>query len=432
MFKGKFGKYAIAFCVLGIVYNFMYSGLQNDQINILQGFSAWTNSATLAPLTAGNVVAIVMTFIYGSLFIKFGPRKVLIPCIIVSALGCVGIALANGLASVTGIELASAAAGDALAGSNYTLYAVSLFCIRITAQCFQLAGFMLASNWFIKYRGRVLGIITMGSPLFSVIGTSVMSTFIAKNLGGDYRPFYFGIAVILVLVVIILGVSKRLLFEWSKLHTLTYAQYILWCAAEGVLASLAYAGFTSYGIASGYISFAEEISFFRLFLSALWFCLLSLGVPYLIAALYYAIEDKNNTIKLMSFSSITTDEAPAPSKDERITLYDNSGSLKLVVSLANLYYIESDDNYIKVWYQDAAGVLKQYMLRCRLKTIEESFTGSGLVRCHRKYIVNFDKVETLTRVKDAYVIDLGLENSEPIPVSKTYEEGILSRFNSRT
>ena len=107
MFKGKFGKYAIAFCILGIVYNFMYSGLQNDQINILQGFSAWNDGATLAPLTAGNVVAILMTFVYGSLFIKFGPRKVLIPCIIVSALGCVGIAFANGLAAVSKVQEAS-------------------------------------------------------------------------------------------------------------------------------------------------------------------------------------------------------------------------------------------------------------------------------------------------------------------------------------
>ena len=205
MFKGKFGKYAIAFCILGIVYNFMYSGLQNDQINILQGFSAWNDGATLAPLTAGNVVAILMTFVYGSLFIKFGPRKVLIPCIIVSALGCVGIAFANGLAAVSKVTVASAAVGDASVLGNYTLYAVSLFCIRITAQCFQLAGFMMASNWFIKYRGRVLGIITMGSPLFSVIGTSVMSTFIAKNLGGDYRPFYFGIAVILVVLAVLTG-----------------------------------------------------------------------------------------------------------------------------------------------------------------------------------------------------------------------------------
>ena len=270
--------------------------------------------------------------------------------------------------------------------------------------------------------------------LFSLVFILMISPylrFVWFSLGFSNPATYLTIGY-MVLVVAILWISKRLMYGWSKNHQLSYAGYIFWCVGEGVLASVAYAGFTSYGIASGYISFGEEISFFRLFISALWFCVLSLGVPYLIAALYYALEDRNNTIKLMSFNSIATDEAPTPSRDERITLYDNSGSLKLVVSLANLYYIESDDNYIKVWYQDAAGVLKQYMLRCRLKTIEESFTGSGLVRCHRKYRVNFDKVEALTRVKDSFVIDLGLENTEPIPVSKTYEEGILSRFNSRT
>lgn len=270
--------------------------------------------------------------------------------------------------------------------------------------------------------------------LFSLVFILMISPylrFVWFSLGFSNPATYLTLGYMLA-VVAILWLSKKLMYGWSKNHRLSYAGYIFWCMIEGVLASLAYAGVTSYGIAAGYISFGEEISFFRLFVSALWFCVLSLGVPYLIAALYYAIEDKNNTIKLMSFSSITTDEAPVPSKDERITLYDNSGSLKLVVSLANLYYIESDDNYIKVWYQDSAGVLKQYMLRCRLKTIEESFTGSGLVRCHRKYIVNFDKVESLTRIKDSYVIDLGLENTDPIPVSKTYEEGVLTRFNTRT
>ena len=45
----KFARYAIAFNILGILFNFMYSGLQNDQINIIQGYSAWNNRATVAP-----------------------------------------------------------------------------------------------------------------------------------------------------------------------------------------------------------------------------------------------------------------------------------------------------------------------------------------------------------------------------------------------
>ena len=72
-----------------------------------------------------------------------------------------------------------------------------------------MAGFQLAANWFVRYRGRVLGIVTLGSPLFSVIGTSGMTTFIANNLGGDYRPFYYGIAVLLVIVAVLVGLILR-------------------------------------------------------------------------------------------------------------------------------------------------------------------------------------------------------------------------------
>ncbi|MCR4841629.1 MAG: MFS transporter [Eubacterium sp.] len=207
MFKGKFGRYAITFCILGVVYMFMYSGLQNDQINIIYQFSAWTNEVCVAPLTAANVVSIALSFVYGSLFIKFGPKKTVIPCILLSALGCVGIALANGLASsVEGLTAATQAADSTEVVGSYALYAASLFLIRCTIMCCQLAGFMFATNWFIRYRGRVLGIITLGSPLFTVVGTSVMSSFITKYLGGDYRPFYVGVAIILVLIALITAV----------------------------------------------------------------------------------------------------------------------------------------------------------------------------------------------------------------------------------
>ena len=199
----KFARYAIAFCILGIVWMFFYSGLQNDQINILQGYSAWNNQATLIPMTVGNFVCIVLTLVYGTCFIKFGVRKTLLPCTIVAAIGCLGIAAANGIASLSGVTVASANPGDPAVVGNYALYAVSLFLVRITCMCFQMSGFQLAASWFIKYRGRVLGIITLGSPLFSVIGTSIMNTIVGKNLGGDYRPFYVGLCVVLVIIAIL-------------------------------------------------------------------------------------------------------------------------------------------------------------------------------------------------------------------------------------
>ncbi|MBP5740832.1 MAG: LytTR family transcriptional regulator [Bacteroidales bacterium] len=270
------------------------------------------------------------------------------------------------------------------------------------------------------------------TALFSLVFILLISPYLR------YVWFSLGLAspealltlVFMTFSTIIISVSKMVMFAYCRKHYLNFAEYVIWCLGEAVLISLAYAAFTLKGMEAGIIP-VVEITFARLFLSAIGFCIISLGVPYLIASLFFAVEDKNRTIKLMSFGSITTDEAPSLTRDEKITLYDNSGSLKLVISLSNLYYIESDDNYIKVWYQDSEGTLKQYMLRCRLKTVEESFTGSDLVRCHRKYIVNFDKVEMITRTKDGFEIDLGLGNTDPIPVSKTYEENVLARFNAR-
>ena len=213
----KFAKYAIAFNILGILFMFFYSGLQNDQINIIQGFSAWSNGDTLAPMTVGNLVCIALTLVYGTCFIKFGVKKTLIPCIGLSALGCLGIALANGVAAVNGVEINTVSASghlivdgvvtDQLANlqGSYAIYAVSLFIVRCTCMCLQMSGFQLAASWFIKFRGRVLGIITLGSPLFSVVGTSVMTNFITQNLNKDYRPFYVGLCVILVVMAVLVA-----------------------------------------------------------------------------------------------------------------------------------------------------------------------------------------------------------------------------------
>lgn len=205
----KFAGYAIALNIMGVVFMFLYSGLQNDQISIIQAFSAWNATDTQVPMTVGGLVCIILTFVFGTCFLKFGVRKTLIPCIIIAALGCLGIAAANGLATVSGLATGSAAPGDPAVMGNFALFWVSLFIVRCFCMCLQLAGFMLVANWFIRYRGRVMGIITVGSPLFSVVGTAGMTSLITNHFGGDYRPFYIGIAVLLVVVAILTGVLLR-------------------------------------------------------------------------------------------------------------------------------------------------------------------------------------------------------------------------------
>lgn len=212
--------------------------------------------------------------------------------------------------------------------------------------------------------------------------------------------------------------------HWKVLH------YVLWCCAEVFVISLLYAFFTLEGDAMGLFSL-QKMGFGRIFLSAAVYTAICLGVPYLVAAQYFAIQDRDNTIRLLNMSNVVSDMPVSAQEERRITLFDNNGTLKLSVNSDNLYFIESEDNYIHVWYMDSTGAMKQYMLRCRLKTVEDSFADSVLVRCHRKYIVNMDKVSILTYEKDGYYLDLDIDSVSPIPVSKTYEQTVLAHFNSR-
>ena len=228
---------------------------------------------------------------------------------------------------------------------------------------------------------------------------------------------YIGIAIITLVI------SRMLMYRSGKVFEHTYLSYILWCIIEVFAICGLYTWLTVGVTGSGPEDYME------IFQRAAKYGCVSLGIPYVISGMYFAIIDKNNTIRLMNYDNVVTDE---PVKSEapiqKITLYDNSGALKLSLNLENLYYIESDDNYIKVWYTDSKQELKQYMLRCRLKTVEESFKGSTLVRCNRKYIVNTDKVKVLRKESEGYVLDLDNEAIHPLPVTKTYTDIVLSRF----
>lgn len=279
-------------------------------------------------------------------------------------------------------------------------------------------------------KSQLIGTV-MFTALFSFVFLAISIPF-SDNAWfklGNNQAFGYTVAFFMLSLAIVI-VSKKAMYSMRTSMDFTFLSYICWDFAEALIICFLYTFFTIEGGAHGIIDIQDQ-SFTTVFFGSLIYVTISLGVPYVIAGQYFAINDKNNTIRLLNMSSVVGDIAVSPQKEKRITLFDNSGVLKFSTDLSNLYFIESDDNYIQVWYKDRSGELKQYMLRCKLKTIEDSFTDSELVRCHRKYIVNITKVRTLTAERDGYCIDLGIPSVDPIPVSKTYEETVLSRFNSR-
>ena len=286
----------------------------------------------------------------------------------------------------------------------------------------KLPGYLLG-----KY--QLIGTVTF-AVLFAIVFLNIYIPFSDTAWfvlgGGDAHTFFYTLTFVATSVMSLI-VSRMIMYRTGKNVTMTYLSYIVWCIVEIMLVGGIYTWITVINIPN-YAELPQDI-----FMRSVLYGAISLGIPYLIAGMYFAIIDKNNTIRLMNYENVVTDEAPRKNSSmQKITLFDNSGSLKLSLSLENLYYIESDDNYIKVWYTDSKSELKQYMLRCRLKTVEESFKGSGLIRCNRKYIVNIKKVEMLRKESEGYVLDLANEAIPPIPITKTYTDSILSLFTDES
>ena len=282
----------------------------------------------------------------------------------------------------------------------------------------KLPGYLLG-----KY--QLIGTVTF-AVLFAVVFLNIYIPFSETAWFGLGNSVMFIRTVIFVAVsVLILIASRMLMYRSKSLFEMTYVGYTLWCIMEIVTVSAVYTLLT--------VNVTEVAgdTALQIFGRALLYGTIALGVPYLIAGMYFAIIDKNNTIRLMSYENVVTDE-PVKPETQKITLFDNSGTLKMSLSPENLYYIESDDNYIKVWYTDSKGELKQYMLRCRLKTVEESFKDSGLVRCHRKYIVNIKKVKVLRKESEGYLLELDNEAIQPLTVTKTYTDTVLSHFTGES
>ena len=275
---------------------------------------------------------------------------------------------------------------------------------------------------FLRGRFELIGTVTF-TLLFAVLYLLVSIPFSQNAWFRLGNSVFFGFTALFVLgSLVIIVISRIVMYHTRKRFKMKYWHYILWCIGEIVVICVLYTLFTMR------IAQPDDMSAMWVFLHSLQYGAMCLAVPYILAAMFLTIVHQERTIRLMNMRDVVTDD-PQPAPDQKITLFDNNGSLKLSVSSGNLYYIESDDNYIKVWYTDGKGELTTYMLRCRLKTVEESFLGSDLVRCHRKFIVNMAKVSLLRKGRDGYELVLEGDRIAPIPVTKTYAAQVLARFS---
>jgi LytTr DNA-binding domain len=98
-------------------------------------------------------------------------------------------------------------------------------------------------------------------------------------------------------------------------------------------------------------------------------------------------------------------------------------TLKLLTS--NLLYIESSDNYSTVVFLKDEQIMKE-LIRSSLTRLEGQILIKSIVRCHRSFIVNLDKVVKVSGNAQGFKLQL-VETDFIVPVARKYSE-IVHRF----
>ena len=239
-------------------------------------------------------------------------------------------------------------------------------------------------------------------------------------------------AFFIIFSTIFLIFSRVMMYYTSKrLIRFTYPIFILWNILEIVLIGLFHA----------YISLRimniNEYTHAVIIGKSILITFIALGFPFIVTNLSFAIidaqrvlriaksvinPDGNNNSKKTSTRNLVVTDNP-----DIINFNDYTGSLKFTVKLENIYYIKAEGNYVNVFYNNKGGI-SSFVLRNKIQTIEDTFTGTPLMRCHRTYIVNTNNIKLIRNEEDGYYIDFNQSGLEAVPVSNTYREKIVKRF----
>lgn len=202
----KFAAYAAAFCVLGVLFNFLCALFSGGQIVVLREFiqaanGGWTEARMTLPLSIAAFAAVPLAWVCGTVLRKYGIRPVVISGLGAAALGCIGLCAANGLDVY----------GGASAGI-YPLFFLSLFLMCCAGIVLMLASEAVCVRWCLRRRGTALGCAALGIPLFLIFRYTVTGAF-AVRLGGDYRGVWLGTAAVLAVLA---ALSRIVLADWPE------------------------------------------------------------------------------------------------------------------------------------------------------------------------------------------------------------------------
>ena len=294
-----------------------------------------------------------------------------------------------------------------------------------------------------RYISVIIAFIVAFSALFMVIYKpfSLAVWFSTNDTLRFSLTILFYVAAIVVLIV-----SRSTMYALQDRFEISINRYVIWLMAENIAISLLYTIITL-------SLFPEDgLKFGTLGTRALFCVTMILAIPNGMILFYAAYRAKCEELEASEYQlqklreecrrlelmtkhekelrvEAATQAAALDRSPRMINLYDNNNTLRLTISLDSLYYLESEDNYIKVHYKHNDKIAT-YMLRCRTKSVEEALRDTVMKRCHRSYIVNISKIRFIHDEHRLHFITLDDDSIRRLPLSKSYYESILASLNT--
>lgn len=252
---------------------------------------------------------------------------------------------------------------------------------------------------------------------FALVFINIYNPFDSKNWISniDDWDYLFYSSLIILTGVLVVVVSRIIMYYTAKRKQLIVWNYLIWVAVEILTMALFYTLFEK-------LALDDNRFILDLYKMSVRNTALVLLLPYSILWLYFSWDDKQKQLQKLIEGPQVVDNSK-----NMIPFHDEKGVLKFSIKLENLLYIESADNYVNIFYIDK-GKISRFTLRNSIKRIEETYKGTEIIRCHRSYIVNFEKVKILRKSKYELALELDAPTSLEIPVSKTYVEAVMETF----
>lgn len=287
---------------------------------------------------------------------------------------------------------------------------------------------------------RYISVLIASILLFSALFLLIYEPFSMAVWFGTYQTLNFSFTILFYLSsIVVLILSRTLMYTVYNRLDITVMTYMWWIMAENLVISLIYTlitvnFFPMPGIATPTIA-TRALMCVTIILAlpnafVLFYAAYCAKCEELQASQYqYQQLEKEYSLLNSSKNNIRASVPRINNAPKMINLHDNNGTLRLSINTDALYYLESEDNYIKVYYKHKERILS-YMLRCRTRSVEESLKDTSMVRCHRSYIVNINKIQLLEEDKRMHYITLNDKSISRIPVSKSYYDKVLASLNA--